>query len=59
MNDHQAPVQKAWAKEKDGEIKYKIQIDKNGQSHTLYADQLGNWIDKDDKKDKDHDRTDY
>lgn len=53
MTDFQAPVDKAWAKEKEGnQMMYKIEIDHDGEKKHLYADQEGNWIDKDEKKDK-------
>lgn len=47
----EAQTREAWVKEKeDGKKVYKIKLDVNGQEETVYADEEGNWLDKDDKK---------
>ncbi len=47
-----AIISEAHVKEKDGERKYKLLITTaEGEEQELYADEQGNWIDKD-KKDK-------
>lgn len=47
-----ATIAEAHVKEKDGERKYKLVINTaEGEEKELYADEQGNWIDKD-KKDK-------
>lgn len=45
-----ASISEAYVKEKDGEKKYKIVLNTvQGETRELYADEQGNWIDKDDK----------
>lgn len=45
-----ATISEAYVKEKDGEKKYKIVLNTlQGETTELYADEQGNWIDKDDK----------
>lgn len=55
MTDYNGAVtEEAWVKEKDGKTKYKLHLNVDGEKQEVYADQDGNWIDKDKKKDKDH-----
>ena len=46
-----ATVAEAYKKEKDGQTKYRIVLQtENGEARELYADEQGNWVDKDDKQ---------
>jgi hypothetical protein len=48
-----ATVSEAHVMEKDGEKKYKLVLfTEEGETKEMYADAQGNWIDKEDKKDK-------
>ncbi|MGY5849102.1 hypothetical protein [Salegentibacter sp. F14] len=44
-----AVTEEAWVKEKDGKTVYKLSLNVEGEKKKVYADQDGNWIDKDDK----------
>lgn len=45
-------ISEAYVKEKDGEKKYKLVLTtQEGESKELFADEEGNWIDKEGKKD--------
>lgn len=46
-----AVTEEAWVKEKDGETIYKLHLNVEGEKKKVYADQDGNWIEKE-KKDK-------
>lgn len=60
MSDHTgATTEQAWVKQKDGKTVYKLSLNSEGQKEKLYIDAEGNWIDKDDKKDRDKDYDDY
>lgn len=45
MNDYTgATTEEAWSKQKDGKTIYKLSLNVNGETKTVYADQDGNWI---------------
>ena len=43
-------TKEAYAKEKDGNLIFKIKLDVNGVEKKVYADADGNWIKKEDKR---------
>ncbi len=48
-----ATISEAYVKEKDDEVKYKLEVETpQGESTELYADAQGNWINKDEKNEK-------
>lgn len=42
----EATTEEAWVKEEDGQATYKIKLNINGETKKVYADQEGNWIEK-------------
>ncbi|MFZ0491235.1 MAG: hypothetical protein WBV11_06790 [Salegentibacter sp.] len=53
MNDYTgATTEKAWSEEESGKTIYKLSLNVNGETKTVYADQDGNWIQKSDEMDE-------
>ncbi len=53
MNDYTGATTKdAWSKEEDGKTIYKLSLNVDGETKTVYADQDGNWIQKSEDQDE-------
>lgn len=53
MNDYTgATTDEAWSKEEDGKTIYKLSLNADGETKTVYADQDGNWIKMSDEQDE-------
>lgn len=47
-----AVTEEAWVKEKDGKLIYKLSLNVEGEKKKVYADEEGNWIEKENKEEE-------